>query len=93
MMGPLLYLLFVGDLPNIVTNETKIFVDDTKIWGPVKNVEDGRSFSKATSPNSANNGHRGGNYCTTWTSVNASIKINQQRNATAGVYIYTQQMT
>ena len=69
VMGPLLYLLFVNDLSDIVINEIKMFADDTKIWGPEKTVEDGRSFLfRMTSTNSAND-HRNGNYNTTWTSV------------------------
>ena len=44
VMGPLLYLLFVNDLPDIVTSGIKMFADDTKIWGPVKTAEDGRSL-------------------------------------------------
>ena len=46
-------LLFVNDLPEILTNGIKTFADDTKIWGPVKTVED---LCRATSPDSAN-GH------------------------------------
>ena len=44
VIGPLLYLLFVNDLPDILTNGIKICADDIKIWGPVKTLEGGRSL-------------------------------------------------
>ena len=59
-MGTLLYLLFVNDLPDIITNGIKNGADDTKVWGPVKT---GRWKCMATSPDSAN-GHRSVNYNT-----------------------------
>ena len=66
VMGPL-YLLFVNDLPDIVTSGIKIFADDTKIWGSVKTVED-EDPCRATSPDSVI-GHRSDNYNTSWTSA------------------------
>ena len=40
VLGPLLFLLYVNDLPNWVKANIKIFADDTKLWGPICSVED-----------------------------------------------------
>ena len=32
ILGPLLFLLFVNELPNWIMNEVKMFADDTKLW-------------------------------------------------------------
>ena len=32
VLGPLLYLLYVNDLPDLIINSMKMFADDTKIW-------------------------------------------------------------
>jgi len=32
VLGPLLYLLYVNDLPDLIINSMKTFADDTKIW-------------------------------------------------------------
>jgi len=31
-MGPLLFLLYVNDIPNIIKSNIKMFADDTKLW-------------------------------------------------------------
>jgi len=40
VIGPLLFLLFVNELPNWIVNELRMFADDTKIWCPLKTVAD-----------------------------------------------------
>jgi len=32
ILGPLLFLQYVKELPNWIMNEMKMFVDDTKLW-------------------------------------------------------------
>ena len=32
MLGPLLFLLFVNDLPEWIVSNLKMFADDTKLW-------------------------------------------------------------
>jgi len=40
VIGPLLFLLFVNELPNWIKNELRMFADDTKIWCPIKTTAD-----------------------------------------------------
>jgi len=32
VLGPLLFLLYVNDIPNIIKSNIKMFADDTKLW-------------------------------------------------------------
>ena len=34
VLGPILFVLYINDLPDIITSSVKIFADDTKIYGP-----------------------------------------------------------
>lgn len=40
VLGPILFLLFINDLPDAINTFVKIFADDTKIYNTVKNEED-----------------------------------------------------
>ena len=46
VLGPLLFLLFVNDLPDWIRNSMRMFADDTKIWCVVKQVEDNLLLQK-----------------------------------------------
>jgi len=46
VLGPLLFLLFVNDLPDWIRNNIRMFADDTKIWCVVKQVEDNLLLQK-----------------------------------------------
>ena len=35
VLGPLVFLLFVNELPTWITNSIKLFADDAKIWGKI----------------------------------------------------------
>ena len=39
-LGPILFLLYVNDIPNVVTSSIKMFADDTKIYREINNAED-----------------------------------------------------
>ena len=40
VLGPLLFLIFVNDLPHWVVNGICMFADDTKIWKGIAKIED-----------------------------------------------------
>ena len=46
VLGPLLYLGFVKDLPDWILNGIKMFADDTKLWARIKNMEDSLGLQK-----------------------------------------------
>ena len=39
-IGPLLFLIFVNDLPEWILNSMRMFADDTKLWKKVKTDQD-----------------------------------------------------
>jgi len=40
VLGPLLFLIFINDLPNVLVNQCKLFADDSKLLGTVRSNED-----------------------------------------------------
>lgn len=42
VLGPLLFLIFINDLPSVISNNVKIkiFADDIKIYYPISNLQD-----------------------------------------------------
>ena len=46
VLGPLLFLLFVNDIPEWVRNSIRMFADDTKIWAKIRTAEDGDSLQR-----------------------------------------------
>ena len=40
VLGPLLFLLFVNELPKWIQTNMKMFADDTKLWNMVSSVSD-----------------------------------------------------
>jgi len=40
VLGPLLFLLFVNDLPSVINSHIRMFADDAKIWRTIKDDTD-----------------------------------------------------
>ena len=40
VLGPLLFLLYVNDLPEWIKNDMRMFTDDTKIWSKISEPQD-----------------------------------------------------
>ena len=40
VLGPILFTIYINDLPDVVQNITKLFADDTKLYAVVNNEED-----------------------------------------------------
>ena len=40
VLGPVLFVIFINDLPDAVTSTTKIFADDTKLFRAIRGPED-----------------------------------------------------
>ena len=46
VLGPLLFVLYINDLPDIVNNQVKLYADDSKILAVIKNWEDATNVQK-----------------------------------------------
>ena len=46
VLGPMLFLLFVNDLPDWIQSKIKMFADDTKMWASIKIKEDSNILQK-----------------------------------------------
>ena len=40
VLGPILFVLFINDLPDDILSSIVMFADDTKLWSKVNNTED-----------------------------------------------------
>ena len=40
ILGPVMFLIYVNNIPDIITSTAKLFADDTKIYRQINNVED-----------------------------------------------------
>ena len=40
ILGPIMFPIYVNDIPNILTPTTKLFADDTKIYRQINKMED-----------------------------------------------------
>ena len=46
VIGPLLFLLFINDMPNEMNCNIQLFADDAKIFKTVDNAEDHQDLAK-----------------------------------------------
>ena len=46
VLGPILFLIYVNDLPDIVTSTVKVFADDTKIYRKIQNIHDSEELQR-----------------------------------------------
>jgi hypothetical protein len=40
VLGPLLFLIYVNEIPDIIESSVKMFADDTKLWRTIQSEED-----------------------------------------------------
>ena len=46
MLGPLLFVLYINDLPDRIKNQVKLYADDSKILAVIKDWEDSTNLQK-----------------------------------------------
>ena len=46
VLGPLLFLFHINDLPSVVSSKVRLFADDCLIYKNIKNYEDQMSLQK-----------------------------------------------
>ena len=46
VLGPLLFLIYVNDLPEWIKTNIKMFADDTKLWNTIRQASDSRELQE-----------------------------------------------
>lgn len=40
VLGPILFTIYINDLPDVIENMVKLFADDTKVYATVNNMDE-----------------------------------------------------
>ena len=40
VLGPILFTIYINDLPDVIKNMVKLFADDTKVYATVNNTDE-----------------------------------------------------
>ena len=46
VLGPILFIIFINDMPNVIDSEIKIFADDTKLFRAITSIEDNEKLQE-----------------------------------------------
>ena len=46
VLGPILFLIYVNDIADLMSNSIRLFADDTKIWKKVTVLEDAEGLQQ-----------------------------------------------
>ena len=44
VLGPVLFVIFINDMPDVAKNICSMYADDTKLYGPIRNTKDHESL-------------------------------------------------
>ena len=56
VLGPILFLIYINDLPELVASMLFLFADDSKIWRTIDNQEDIKILQEDLHVNGVSNG-------------------------------------
>ena len=65
LLGPILFLLYINDLPDSLQSQVRLFVDDAAMYLTVKSQADSKKLQNCT------NGNGGG----VWSSIRLSVRL------------------
>ena len=54
VLGPVLFVIFINDIPDVVKQSVQMFADDTKMWSKISNLQDSVYIDRRTLTNYKN---------------------------------------